>query len=99
MRDHWPFQLGYLLGSLASSAARAPLIVTLSARASANAQVELRSNMIVLPTFGLFIDRKGCNIQDTSLARYATIALVAKTSSGAMRLAYYALRPRAEHAL
>src|SRR5215475_4566991 len=54
MRDHCPFQLGYLFGSLASSAACAPLIASISAMASTNA--ELRSNMIVLPTFGSFID-------------------------------------------
>src|SRR5262245_26014005 len=60
MRDHWPFQLGYLLESLASSAACAPLIVTISATASTNA--ELRSNMIVLPRFGSFIDREGRDI-------------------------------------
>src|SRR4029434_2845276 len=64
MRDHWPFQLGYL-GSLASSAACAPLIVIISAKASTAAPVELRSNMIVLP-----------HSDHSLIARAATFTLV-----------------------
>src|SRR5260221_14070073 len=45
MASHWPFQLGYF----ASSAARAPPIVSMSAAANANAPVELRYNMSILP--------------------------------------------------
>jgi hypothetical protein len=42
---HWPFQSGYF----ASSAARAPPRVNISATASADTPVELRYDMIVFP--------------------------------------------------
>src|SRR5262249_658075 len=62
-RDHWPFQLGYLL---ASSAACVPLMIAISARAKGTAStktpLELRSNMIALPTFELFSYREGRDI-------------------------------------
>src|SRR5262249_32283268 len=45
MGSHWPFQLGYF----ASSAARAPPIDSISATANANAPVELRYAIHVLP--------------------------------------------------
>src|SRR6516165_11341523 len=54
MGSHWPFQLGYL----ASSAACAAPMVTTSAAANANAPVELRYDISILPCGLLDRDRR-----------------------------------------
>src|SRR5712671_7908105 len=58
MTSHWPFQLGYF----ASSAARAPPIVSISAAANANALAELRYDITYPPLRCRLLDRDRRNI-------------------------------------